>query len=135
MSLANCTLIVRFKALLLPGLAAIVVAVLALSLGRHGGAGSGAQSSAAVTSQARRVTIAISNYAFKPPTLTVKAGTAVTWSNHDQTAHTATADHATFESGTINPGQSKTIDFKRPGSYTYHCAFHAFMIATLKVVR
>lgn len=88
-----------------------------------------------MTSRARRVTIAISNYAFKPPILTVKVGTTVNWSNHDQTTHTATADQGTFDSGTINPGQSKTIDIKQPGTYTYHCSFHAFMTTTLKVVR
>ncbi len=88
-----------------------------------------------MTATARQVTIAISNYAFKPQALTVRTGSRITWTNHDATAHTATADQGTFDTGTVNPGQSKTLDFKRPGAYTYHCAFHAFMTATITVLR
>ncbi len=76
----------------------------------------------------------IKNYAFAPVSLTVKAGAHITWTNRDTTAHTATADQGAFDTQTINPGQSGTINFKRPGTYTYHCAFHAFMTGTIKVV-
>ncbi len=84
--------------------------------------------------QAGHVTIAIRNYAYAPVTLTVKAGTRVTWTNHDATAHTATADQGGFDTGTINPGKSKTIDLRRAGNYRYHCLFHAFMTGEVKVV-
>lgn len=78
--------------------------------------------------------VTIKNYAFAPQSLTIKVGTPVTWSNRDATAHTATMDQGSLDTGTINPGQSKTIDFKHPGTYAYHCAFHAFMTATIRVV-
>jgi len=65
----------------------------------------------------------------------VRAGTRVTWTNHDATAHTATADQGALDTGTIQPNASPTIDFTRPGTYTYHCAFHAFMTATITVKR
>ncbi len=90
---------------------------------------------ATVTSHASHITVPISNYAFRPESLTVHPGTRVTWTNHDATAHTATADRSSFDTGTLNMGKSKTIDFKRPGTYRYHCAFHAFMSATITVVR
>lgn len=77
--------------------------------------------------------LAVRNYDFLPKSLTVRAGTRVTWTNHDATAHTATADQGSFDTGTINPGRSATIDFKHPGTFTYHCAFHAFMTATITV--
>ncbi len=125
----------RIKSLALPSLMAIVVAVLALVLGHHRGAASPEKTSAALTTRASHVTVAISNYAFGPVALTVRDGTRITWTNHDATAHTATSDGGTFDTGTVNQGQSKTLDFKRPGTYTYHCAFHAFMTATIKVVR
>ena len=65
----------------------------------------------------------------------VTAGTRVTWTNHDATAHTATANGGGFDTGTVAPKASRTIDFKHPGTFTYHCAFHAFMTATITVKR
>jgi plastocyanin len=77
--------------------------------------------------------VQITNYAFIPARITVKAGTRITWTNHDKTAHTATANNHSFGTGTIAPKASKTVDFKRPGVYKYHCVFHAFMTATVVV--
>lgn len=124
----------RLRLLLLPVIAATIVAVLALVL-RNQPTSSVRASATPVSSQAHQVTIPISNYAFVPKSLTVKVGTRVTWTNHDSTAHTATADGGTFDTGTVGPMASRTIDFKRPGTYTYHCAFHAFMTATITVNR
>ena len=78
------------------------------------------------------VTVAISNYKFAPVKLTVKPGTRVTFSNHDMTAHTATASGG-FDSGTIKPGASATVKFSKPGTYPYICQFHAFMHGTVVV--
>jgi plastocyanin len=77
--------------------------------------------------------VQITNYAFSPSRITVKAGTRITWTNHDKTAHTATANTMSFGTGTIAPKASKTVDFKRPGVYKYHCLFHAFMTGTVVV--
>ncbi len=124
----------HLKSLLLPGIAALVVAALALTLGQQSATTSGATSSAAVVSKAGHVTIAISNYAYLPASLTVKAGARVTWTNHDQTAHTATASGAkAFDSGTIKPGAHATVIFHKGGSYPYICQFHAFMHGTVVV--
>jgi plastocyanin len=123
---------VRIKALVLPGLAAVVVAALALSLAHSRASSAGAKSSASVSGSHGQDSI--KGYAFMPTAVTVKVGARITWTNHDATAHTATADQGGFDTGTINPGQSKTIDFKHLGTYTYHCAFHAFMTGTVKVV-
>ena len=109
-----------------------MIAVVALALANHGGGSSTARSTVTVTRGPAAVTI--KNYAFAPQSLTIKVGTPVTWSNRDATAHTATMDQGSLDTGTINPGQSKTIDFKHPGTYAYHCAFHAFMTATIRVV-
>jgi plastocyanin len=87
------------------------------------------------TVKSGHVAIVISNFAFSPSHITVKAGTHITWINHDQTAHTATANDESFDTGTIAPKASRTVDFKRPGIYKYHCAFHAFMTGTVVVKR
>ena len=123
---------VRIKSFIIPAGAAVVVGVVALALATHRGGSSGAGSSATAAGSAAPVSI--KTYAFMPESLTVKVGTRVTWTDRDATAHTATADGGSFDTGTINPGQSKTIDFKHPGTYTYHCAFHAFMTGTIKVI-
>ena len=121
------------RSLILPLLAAVAVGVLAFVLADHGTASSGSGASTPVVA-AKAVTVKISNFEFAPPNLTIKVGTRVTWTNLDGTAHTATADAGSFDTGTLNQGQSMTIQFNKPGTFTYHCSFHAFMMATIKVV-
>ena len=96
--------------------------------------GSAASSSAAPASG--HVTVPISGYAFHPAKLVVAPGTKVTFTNHDQTAHTATAagsGASGFDSGTIKPGASATVTFHKAGTYAYICQFHAFMHGTIVV--
>ena len=121
----------RIKFLIAPATVAVVVAAVAVALANHGGSSSAAPTPATVSGA--RAVVKIKNYAFAPQTLTVKAGTRVTWTNDDSTAHTATADQGSADTGTIEPGQSKTIDFTKPGTYAYHCSFHAFMTGTIRV--
>jgi plastocyanin len=123
----------RFRSLIVPLVAAIAVGVVAFVLANHKSGSSSPRSTATVTGTAAAVTI--KNYAFAPQSLKVKAGTRVTWTNRDSTAHTATADQGAPDTGTINSGQSRTITFNRPGTFPYHCAFHAFMTGTITVVR
>jgi plastocyanin len=79
--------------------------------------------------------VAIANFKFVPPSVTLKQGGEITFTNQDTTEHTATADDGTsFDSGTLNQGQSKTVTFAKTGTFSYHCAFHAFMKATVVVV-
>jgi plastocyanin len=126
--------------------AAFVTLGLALS-GCGSGATSSSSSSAAATSSesaasssaapvSGHVTVPISGYAFHPAKLVVAPGTKVTFANHDQTAHTATATGSGasgFDSGTIKPGASATVTFRKAGTYTYICQFHAFMHGTVVV--
>jgi plastocyanin len=78
-------------------------------------------------------TIAIQNFAFVPTTVTVKAGSTVTWTNRDQDAHTVTAMAGPFHSPTLNTGQSFHYTFTTPGRYDYLCTIHPFMTATVVV--
>jgi plastocyanin len=78
--------------------------------------------------------VKISDFKFAPATITVKHGTGLSVTNSDSTAHTATADDGhTFDTGTIDPGASKTISVTKPGSYPYHCSIHPFMHGKLVV--
>jgi plastocyanin len=83
--------------------------------------------------QGNSTTVSIKNFAFNPPNATVAAGTTVTWVNNDQTAHTVTADDGTFDSGTLQPGQSFSFKFDKAGTYAYHCNIHPDMTATVTV--
>ena len=78
--------------------------------------------------------VAIRNYAYAPAALTVRVGTKVTFTNFDNTAHTSTADTGSFDTGTIRPGRAATLTFAKPGTFTYHCAFHAFMVGRITVL-
>lgn len=113
-------------------MAALLVGVMALVLAHTSSSSAGAGSSATVSGKAGSVMI--SNFKFAPQTVTVKVGTRVTWTNQDTAEHTATADQGSFDTGTLAKSQSKTIALSKPGTFTYHCVFHAFMTATIKVV-
>lgn len=63
--------------------------------------------------------------------LTIRAGTTVTWINHDNAPHTATG--AAFNSGTLNHGDTFSFTFTEPGVYDYLCAFHPNMTHTIIV--
>ena len=79
-------------------------------------------------------TVSITNYAYGPATLTVKAGTKVTFVNHDATAHTATASGTPgFDTGSIMPNGRATVTLTKAGTYSYICQFHPFMKATITV--
>ncbi len=80
-----------------------------------------------------QVKVAIRSYAFHPASLTVAAGTKVTFTNDDSTAHTATARAGGFDTGSLAANASRTITLSKPGTYSYYCQFHAFMTATITV--
>jgi plastocyanin len=89
---------------------------------------SGASSAAAATNK-----VAIVNYAFGPQTVTVKAGSAVTWTQQDEDSHTVTADNTSFASPTLTNGQTYSHTFTAAGTYSYHCAIHPYMHGTVVV--
>jgi plastocyanin len=87
--------------------------------------------SPAVAQDATSVTI--QNFAFSPNSVTITAGSSVTWTNMDSVTHTATGDDGSFDTGDIAAGSSATITFNDPGTFTYHCAIHPNMTGTIVV--
>src|SRR4051794_2344682 len=77
--------------------------------------------------------VSIKDFAFGPMALQVAVGTTVTWSNDDETAHTATADDGTFDTKSLQPGSSGTFTFDRAGTFSYHCDIHPTMKAEILV--
>lgn len=71
--------------------------------------------------------------AFSPASLSVKAGTKVTWRNNDYMAHTVTSDTGLFDSGSIGTSGSYSYTFTATGTYSYHCNFHSGMTGVIVV--
>jgi plastocyanin len=71
-------------------------------------------------SQASADSVSIANFTFGPQTLTVKAGTTVTWTNKDDTPHgIASADNAFKKSQALDTDDSYSFTFATPGTYQY----------------
>jgi plastocyanin len=71
---------------------------------------------------------------YEPPTLTVPAGTTVTWKNTDSTLHTVTSGSAEtgvsgteFDSSYLAGGKTFQHTFSSPGTFDYYCTLHPFM--------
>jgi plastocyanin len=75
----------------------------------------------------------IHQFKFLPPTVTVAPGTTVTWVNHDEETHTVMSSTGSFASTALEHDQTFAHTFAAPGTYTYFCALHPLMRATVVV--
>jgi len=102
------------------GLALLMaVAVLAVATLQGGRAiGATAQASGAKS-------VDISHFAFHPPTLKVKRGGKVAFTNSQNVTHTASS--GSFDTKGIPPGKSAVVRFNKKGTFAYHCKIHPFM--------
>src|SRR5262249_16807026 len=64
-------------------------------------------------------TIRIKNYQFETSSLTVPAGTTVSWLNDDVDVHTATSRTRAFSSPGLDPSETYSFRFDTPGTYAY----------------
>lgn len=77
---------------------------------------------------AQQTRVRMSGGQFRPPSLTVKAGTTVTWVNNEQAggdAYSVTSGvggtpNGLFDSGLIQPGGNFVFTFTTPGNYGYY---------------
>ncbi|MGH2591623.1 MAG: plastocyanin/azurin family copper-binding protein [Actinomycetota bacterium] len=77
--------------------------------------------------------VAIRNFAFAPAELAVISNTEVTWTNEDPAPHTVTAEDGSFDSGTLEPGQTFSVAVEGNGPVTYLCEIHPEMNGTIRV--
>lgn len=73
------------------------------------------------------------SFMFAPASLTVKAGSTVTWTNHDQEPHSVASDSGLFRSGALDTDESFSFKFEKPGTYRYICSIHPQMVGTIIV--
>jgi plastocyanin len=77
--------------------------------------------------------VTIVDFSFSPGTITIHVGDTVTWTNNGQQPHTATANDSSFNTGTLNHGQSGSHTFTKTGTFAYICAIHPNMHGTVVV--
>ena len=87
----------------------------------------------AASAAAPPVTIAIANFTFDPPALTVPAGTEVTWVNQDDNPHLV---RPPTRSGSppLDTDDRFTLRLTEPGTISYFCGLHPHMTGTVTVV-
>lgn len=123
------------------GLGALAI-VLAFALAACNGGGGGGYQAPGTTPSTGGATggtaptpgaVKITNFTFDPASVEVTAGSAVTWTNDDSTAHTVVADDGTFQSGDVATGGTYSFTFAKPGTVKYHCSIHPSMVGQVVV--
>jgi plastocyanin len=91
------------------------------------------EAATAAPSRSATQTLEIGPFAFSPATVTLAPGTTVTWVNHDEETHTVTSATGAFTSAGLDHDETFTHTFTTPGTYSYFCALHPHMRATVIV--
>jgi plastocyanin len=114
--------------------AGVLVVAGALLLAACGGGGSGQSTTPTTMPGSGVAAITITNFMFGPMRTTVAPGATVTVTNKDAATHTLTATGGQFNTGDIGHNQTKTFKAPtKPGTYSYVCNIHQFMMGTLTV--
>jgi len=79
------------------------------------------------------IQVSAKNFMFAPATLTVKAGTTVTWVNLDDEPHTVASDAGLFRSSALDTKERFSFKFDKAGTYHYLCTIHPQMLGTVVV--
>jgi len=77
------------------------------------------------------------NYNYEPDSFVVFIGVnnTVEFVNEDSAIHTVTSADGNFSSGNIAPGSAWIYTFTTPGTFTFHCIYHSWMVGTVTVVK
>jgi plastocyanin len=68
--------------------------------------------------------VRMAGLAFRPGTVRIQPGGAVTFENRSSTTHTATCEACALDAGDVQPGLAKTLTFARAGTYQIVCRYH-----------
>ena len=77
--------------------------------------------------------VKVDNFSFGPATLTVAAGTTVTWTNRDDIPHTVVSTDSVFKSKVLDTDEKFSYTFAKPGTFPYFCSIHPKMIGKVVV--
>jgi plastocyanin len=127
-------------------MAALVAGATSACGGSGGGYSTGTNMNAGGGGGGTPGSVTVQDFAFSPSTTTIKAGSAVTWSNVGAATHHPVADAGAFDIGDLAPAQSGaygmssgvggmgSFTFSSPGMYSYHCSIHPQMTGTITVM-
>ena len=77
--------------------------------------------------------VKIANFTFDPPTLTVNAGTTVTWVNADDIPHLVSEKDGKFRSSALDTNDKFSQTFSTAGTVEYFCVIHPHMTGKIVV--
>ncbi|MBV9573723.1 MAG: cupredoxin family copper-binding protein [Acidobacteriales bacterium] len=117
------------------GSVVVAIAVMVLSgVAASSAPGNGvAKSNTAGRSTAPVTEVKIDNFTFTPGDITVKAGTQVTWINHDDIPHTVDSTDGKFRSDALDTDEKFQFRFTQPGEYPFYCRMHPRMTGKIIV--
>ena len=95
--------------------------------------GSSGLSGPSVAQTATPTGIVVKNFMFQPTSLTVKAGSTVTWTNMDEEPHTVVSSSGLFRSNGLDTKDSFSFKFDKAGTYTFVCSIHPQMVGKIIV--
>jgi plastocyanin len=90
---------------------------------------------AVLPSQGAGKDVTLRGFLYRPSTIRIPTGGAVTFTNEDTVTHTATCQGCREDSGDIQPGMFKTVTYPSAGTFHLICRYHGDqgMVATLIV--
>ena len=77
--------------------------------------------------------VMIDNFVYSPVPLTVKVGTTVTWTNHDDIPHTVDSTEGKFKSAALDTNDHFEFRFSEAGEYPFYCRIHPKMTGKIVV--
>jgi Icc protein len=77
--------------------------------------------------------VVVDNFSFAPSTVSVPAGTTVTWTNRDDVPHNIVSVEQKFKSPVLDTTEQFSHRFDAPGSYKYFCGLHPKMTGRIVV--
>jgi plastocyanin len=86
-----------------------------------------------VAQTAEPTRIVVKNFMFQPMSLTVKAGSTVTWTNMDEEPHTVVSSSGLFRSSALDTKDSFSFKFDKAGTYSFVCSIHPQMVGKIVV--
>ncbi len=78
-------------------------------------------------SAAEDTKIVIDNFVFSPANVTVKAGTKISFVNHDDLPHNVIDEKGAFRSKALDTDETFVFTFDKPGEFVYFCGLHPQM--------
>ena len=121
----------RWSVAVLIAIASVMILVGTVSQAQHENGSGKLAETAAGTDAAPQVMI--DNFVYSPVPLTIKVGTTVTWTNHDDIPHTVDSTQGKFKSAALDTDDKFEFKFTEAGEYPFYCRIHPKMTGKIVV--